>query len=220
VWRAEFGLSCNALRDAAAVARLEPGGCEGQLSLAVRSGYSDHAPDVVLAHWFHVPALSGRIADLDHVERVKCIVPVKEKAALKSFNDSVIIHKAVGACTTKPRQDRQQVPPAVIRLRAMCRQALAASDTVGLHPGLASAISTSNSPCAGCIGREAEDSCSGIVRRCAICLQSWRLCCSRALANVNKIAAIEIALEPIFGPYLLIAVSRISPSSSPFHPNP
>eukprot|EP00434_Breviolum_minutum_P011912 symbB.v1.2.010508.t1/scaffold690.1/size332707/6 len=149
-WMEESSLSLQALYGAHLALQEKTTGQDGELSLVLgnidgmketsdKSDISSRASSskdidrvenqtVFWVHWKFAGEL-GRPASLDNSDRVKCIVATGRLKELRNYTTAKILHPAIGVRMERTRgyagQSRPQVPPHVMRLFAIWKEALA-----------------------------------------------------------------------------------------------
>jgi hypothetical protein len=144
------------------------------LSASLQGQDEGEGPQVCYVQWA-VPGVSGRIADLDEHDRVKCIVPVGGKRMPKDFSNAEVIHPGIDVSAERTRgrngQDRPQVPEDIVLLSQMWKTALRS-------PGDLQSVFLG--PCSLCKEEEQPEVACFL---CAVCQMHWHDACASHVAR-------------------------------------
>ncbi len=142
--------------------------------------------DLAFIQWT-TPGRAGRVADVDHNNYLKCIVPVGAKRIPLDLSNANILIPATGVKVLREkrrvremiRPDANRLPDPLVRFMKMWRCA----DSHRTDEGRLAAVA--DSPCFVCdeIRLESVDSEESTLRVCALCLQCAHLHCLNQLAQ-------------------------------------
>ena len=162
---------------------------------------------VNLVTWKDPVELIGRIARIDHADRVIFSLPAVEGKD-RDLSHCEIIHPAIGVTMLKVKAAmRPRVPSDILRIKMMWEVALTAHTRDPI-----SALSDTLLPCSWC----SDDSRDEAIHQCALCLCAWHDSCATKLrAHVQAQAVPEIEQRAVTLPRLFISqgLSRASAST-------
>ena len=222
-WMEESSMSLQALYGAHVALQEKTTGQDGELSLVLgnidgkpetsgESNISSRASSsnnidrgatvedqtVFWVHW-KFPGELDRPASLDNNDRVKCIVATGRLKELRNYTTAKIIHPAIGVRMERIRgfagQSRPQVPPHVMRLFAIWKEALVRRHDFG-NPGDVAAYTAAvctDCPCFVCGSTASFLSGEGgvaepqserdVVKSCPLCLLWAHSRCNESVAQ-------------------------------------
>lgn len=140
--------------------------------------------DLAFLQWT-TPGSAGRVADVDHHNYLKCIVPVGAKRVPLDVSTAQILIPATGVKVLREkrraremiRPDANRLPDPLVRFMKMRRCA----DSHRTDEGRLAAVA--DSPCFVCDEIKRGDSEESTLRVCALCLQCAHLHCLNQLAQ-------------------------------------
>jgi len=217
-WMEESSLSLQALYGAHVASKEKSIGSNGELSLVLgnirgkstsiesSTGMNDSLDDAKTIFWvqWKFPGEMGRPASLDANNRVKCIVATGDLKQLRDYKDAKIIHPAIGVRMERIRgyagQMRPQVPPTIMRLYSIWKEALLKRDSNRDPRAVAdyAAVVQSDCPCYVCGSSSSLAVCESnvsvdpssngslpadIVKPCPLCLLWGHARCNESVAQ-------------------------------------
>lgn len=158
-----------------------------QLSM-VASFASGEGGAVMLVNWVCPETRQGRIASLDHENRIKWTMPVGPQKLPTDFSFATIVHPAVGVRMVRLRGPkgvlRPSLPVDMQRLMAMWRTAQSAQDRGLLDnrqtSSAAGSADTFGDACKLCGSPE------GNLILCAVCQLTWHWACAEQLVRRRR----------------------------------
>lgn len=181
-WLANFNQSLASLQFYRAGSQQDPGKHE---SAGVSLIVLPETQDLAFIQWT-IPGKAGRVADYDHHNYLKCIVPVGKKRVPLDLSNPTILIAATGVKVLRQKRrvremvhsDPNHIPDALVRFMNMWRSA------DGIHRG-EETILVADSTCFVCNAADIQvegDDC--VPRLCPMCLLcSHTRCCDRLLQH-------------------------------------